>query len=455
MGSLFSSLTIAVGALQAEQGALNVTSNNVANVNTPGYARQRAVLDEGIPLSKAPLVFGSGVVFAQPQSVRDTILELRLHEETQQQGQFDTEVQQLQQAQAGFRGTGDVGAQLTNFFNSLTQLSANPSNLPLRQGVLTSAGNLASSFQTTARNLELQRSNIDQSVIQSVNQINTLTQQIAGQNQQIAALENVHQDAGVLISQRTESIRQLSQLIDVRVVTNESSISLTTANGAALVASGQSFALSTRVDPTGVQHVYSQGSDITGKLSGGSLNGLITVRDRSIPGLLNHLDTLAAGLSTTLNGIHHNGFDLNGAAGGNLFTPPPAGVTGTAASISVAITDPSLIAASSDGSPGSNGNVAALYDVRGQAVASGQNPFDYYASLVFNVGNGLATAQTEAQASGQILQQLTDQRNSISGVSLDEEGANLLRYQNAYQAAAKVITAINDLTQTAVNLGTY
>src|SRR5258706_3239899 len=323
MGSLSSSLTIAVGALQAEQGALNVTSNNVANVNTPGYARQRAVLDEGIPLSKAPLVFGSGVVFAQPQSVRDTILELRLHEETQQQGQFDAEVQQLQQAQAGFRGTGDVGAQLTNFFNSLNQPSANPSNLPLRQGVLTAAGDLASSDQTTARNLELQRSNIDQSVIQSVNQINTLTQQIARQNQQIAALENVHQDAGGLISQRTESIRQLSQLIDVRVVTNESSISLTTANGAALVASGQSFALSTRVDPTGVQHVYSQGSDITGKLSGGSLNGLITVRDRSIPGLLNHLDTLAAGISTTLNCIHHNGFDLNGPAAGRRFIAPP------------------------------------------------------------------------------------------------------------------------------------
>src|SRR5713226_9382577 len=110
MGSLYSSLSIVVGALLAEQGALNVTSNNVANINTPGYARQRAIFEEGIPLSQPPLVFGSGVVFEQPQSVRDNILELRLHEETQQQGQFDAEVQQLQQAQTSFTGTNDIGS---------------------------------------------------------------------------------------------------------------------------------------------------------------------------------------------------------------------------------------------------------------------------------------------------------------------------------------------------------
>ncbi len=453
MGSLYSSLSIAVGALLAEQGALNVTSNNVSNINTPGYARQRAILEEGIPLLQQPLVFGSGVVFEQPQSVRDNILELRLHEETQQQGQFEAEVQQLQQAQTSFTGTNDIGSQLTNFFNSLNNLSADPSNLALRQGVLTAAGNLASAFRTTARSLQLQRSNIDQSVVQSVSEINTLTQQVATLNQQIAALENVHQDAGVLINQRTQRIRELSQLVDVRVVTNESSISLTTANGTALVASGQSFDLAARLDPSGVQHIFSQGSDITSKLTSGSLHGLLTVRDQAIPGLLNQLDTLAAGVSSTLNGIHRNGFDLNGAAGGDLFTPPPASITGAAGAITVAITDPALLAASSDGSPGSNGNLTALYNARGQAVASGQNPFDYYASLVFNVGNEVATATAEAQASSEILQQLSDQRNSISAVSLDEEAANLIRYQNAYQAAARVITTISDLTLTAVNLG--
>jgi len=452
MGSLFGTLSVAVGALAAEQGALQVTTNNTANVNTPGYARQRAVLEEGAPVLYPALVLGSGVVFAQPQSVRDNILELRLHEETQQQGQFDAEVQQLQQAQTGFTGSNDVGSQLSNFFNSLNGLATDPSNLSLRQGVLTSAGNLATSFRTTANNLQLQRTNIDLSVTQSVDQINTLTQKIAGLNQQVAVIEGVHEDASVLVNQRTQSIRDLSQLIDVRVVQNETSISLTTANGTALVASGQSFALTTHLDPSGTQHIFSQGADITGRLTAGSLNGLITARDQSIPGLLNQLDTLAAGLSTTLNGIHQAGFDLNGNPGGNLFTPPPAGTTGAAASIQVAFSDPRLLAASSDGSTGSNGNLVALYNVRSQAVASGQNPFDYYASLVFTVGNGVATAQSEADASAATEPPLTDQRNSISGVSLDEEASNLIRYQSAYQAAAKVITTISDLTQTVIDI---
>ena len=452
MGSLFGSLSIAVGALAAEQGALQITANNTANINTPGYARQRAVFEEGAPVLYPALVLGSGVVFAQPQSVRDNILELRLHEETQQQSQFDAEVQQLQQAQTSFTGTNDVGSQLTNFFNSLNGLASNPSNLSLRQGVLTSAGNLASSFRTTAGNLQLQRSSIDLNVVQSVNQINTLTDKIAGLNRQIAAIEGVHEDASVLVNQRTQSIRDLSQFVDVRVVQNETSISLTTANGTALVASGESFALNTHLDPSGTQHIFSQGNDITNTLTSGSLNGLITVRDKSIPDLLNQLDTLAAGLSTTLNGIHHAGFDLNGAAGGDLFTPPPVGITGAASAIKVAFTDPALLAASSDGSTGSNGNVVALYNLRGQPVASGQNPFDYYASLVFNVGNGVATAQAEADASTATVRQLSDQRNSISGVSLDEEASNLIRYQNAYQAAAKIITTISDLTQTVINI---
>ena len=158
----------------------------ISIINTPGYARQRATLVEGSPILQQPLVFGSGVVFAQPQSVRDNILELRLHEETQQQGQFEAEVQQLQQAQSSFQGTNDLGSRLTNFFNSLNNLASNPSNLALRQGVLTAAGNLAFSFRGASRNPQLQRSTIDQSVTRSVSQINALTQQVAAYNQKLS-----------------------------------------------------------------------------------------------------------------------------------------------------------------------------------------------------------------------------------------------------------------------------
>jgi flagellar hook-associated protein 1 FlgK len=123
--------------------------------------------------------------------------------------------------------------------------------------------------------------------------------------------------------------------------------------------------------------------------------------------------------------------------------------------MSVQITDAAQIAASSDGSPGSNGNVAQLLAVHDQGVAGGKKPLDYYANLVFGIGSDVANGTAEQDATGLVLGQLQDQRGSVSGVSLDEEAANLLQYQRAYEAAAKVVTTINDMLQTAVNLGRY
>jgi flagellar hook-associated protein 1 FlgK len=180
----------------------------------------------------------------------------------------------------------------------------------------------------------------------------------------------------------------------------------------------------------------------------------LQARDQEIAGIKSQLDTLAAGLATAVNGVQANGFDLNGVKGTNLFNPPPAGGTGAAASLSVAITDPALIAASSDGSAGSNGNAQALYALGGQGIIAGQSPADYYSSVVFNVGNDASNAAAEQSASASVLQQLNDQRSSVSGVSLDEEAANLVRYQNAYAASAQVVTTINDMLYTTINMST-
>jgi flagellar hook-associated protein 1 FlgK len=456
MSSLFGTLSIAVSGLLAEQGALNVTSNNVANANTPGYSRQRPVLVEGDPVQVGPLLFGSGVVLNSVQSVRDPILELRLNEETQQHSQLDTMVSAMQQIEVMFSGSAaDIGSQITNFFSSLQQLSTNPADMSARQGMLTAAGNLATAFRSTVNNLESQRSNLDLSVGQVVDQINLLSGQIATLNQQISGIENLHQDAGTFVDQRTQLIRQLSELVDVSVVKSDNTLTITTSSGDALVAGNRSFALTTQTDFSGVQHVFSQGADITAKLAGGSLAGVLQVRDQTIPALRSDLDTLAAGLATAINTAHHQGTDLSGTAGGDLFSPPPAGGVDAAANFSVLITDPSKIAASSDGSMGSNGNLTRLLAVQKQVVAGGQPPTDFYAGIVFRVGSDVANASAERDAADLILRQLGDQRSAISGVSMDEEAANLIRYERAYQAAARVITAVNDVTDTAIQLGRY
>jgi flagellar hook-associated protein 1 FlgK len=456
MSSLNANLASALTGLVADQGAIAATTNNVANANTPGYSRQQPDLVTGDPAVIGPLTFGTGVILQKVQSIRDPILESQIQQQTQSQGQYSALTPALQQAQVNFTaGSGDIGTAITSFFSSVNQLSTNPSDLSLRQAVLTAAGNLASSFNGAADNLSQQQASLDLNVVQQVGQINQLTQQIAQLNGQISKLENVGESAGTFVDQRTTAINQLSAIVDVSVIpTDGNTLTLTTASGYPLVSGRQSFQLQTQPNLSGLHEVYSGTTDITAQISSGELGGTIAARDQQIPAIQSQLDTLAAGIANSVNTVQQAGFDLNGVAGTNLFNPPPASGLNAAASLSVAITDPALIAASSDGSPGSNGNAEALYALSNQAIVGGQSPSNYYSTVVFNVGNAAADASAEQTASGLVLQQLNDQRASVSGVSLNEEAANLVQYQDAYSASAQVITAINSMMQTTINMKT-
>ena len=454
MSGLYGSLSVALSALLAEQGAMEAAANNVANVNTPGFSRQRPVIVPGEPVVVGSLSFGTGVYLQRMQSLRDPILELRLHEETQQQGYTNALVSGMNQVEVMFNSTGaDLGSAITHFFASLNQLSTDPASTPMRQSVLTAAGNLAAAFQNSAKNLSTLKSNIDLDVQQTVDQVNVLTSQIAKLNSQIAALENVHEDASAFIDQQTQLIRNLSGLIDISVVQTEQGLSLTTSSGTALVTSDRSFQLQSQLGSDGAHHVLAQGADITTAISAGKLGGLIAVRDQKIPELNSSLDQLAAGLSSALNTAHRSGFDLNGDVGGDLFVPPPASGAGAASNIAVAVINSDLLAASSDRSTGSNGNVIQMAAVHDMKVVSGETPIDFFSHLTFRVGADIANGKSELEASGVVLRQLEDQRAAISGVSLDEEAANLVLYQRAYQAAARVISTVNEMLETVINLG--
>jgi flagellar hook-associated protein 1 FlgK len=454
MAGLNGSLSIALSALSVSQEALAAASNNVANANTPGYSREVADLAAGVPVSNGSFTYGTGVVLQKIESIRDSILEIQLNGQTQQQSQLDTSLTQLQQLQTQFgSSTTGIGADISNFFNSLQQLAPDPTNLPLRQSVLAAANALATDFNKAANGLQTQRSNLDLNVEQSVGQINSLTAQIASVDQQISALQNANQDASTLVDTQTRLIRQLSGLIGVSVIPTDQGISIATSNGTTLVSGSQSFALSTQLGTGGVQHVFAGANDITSSVTGGSLAGFLQIRDQEIPGLSSSLDQLASGLANSLNTANQAGFDLNGNAGGNLFVPPPASGVGAAATFAVNITDPALLAASSDGTPGSNGNLAVLSAVANQGVVNGATPIGFYSNLVFQIGSTTANTSADDSASSLILQQLQDQRGSVSGVSLDEEAANIIKYQTAYQAAARVVSTVNSLLSDAVNLG--
>lgn len=453
--SLSSSMLIAVQSMLTEQGAMNVVSNNIANVNTPGYTREVANLVETPPATYAGLQFGTGVMLESVQSVRDSVLQLRLNQETQNQGKFNTLSTGLNQIQTLFNEPAGSGLQglISQFFNSFQQLSADPTNSGLRQAVISSAQSLAAGFKQTATALITQQQDADQAVVQTTQQINQLTAQIAQLNGQIAATSGGGQNANTFVDQRTQLINRLSQLVDVQSISADNgSLTLTTTGGAALVVGNQSFNLQTQVDPsTSFHDVYSQGTNITSSIQSGNLAADIQLRDQEIPSILNNLDTLANGLATSVNTQNAAGFDLSGNPGGNIFVPP-TGVAGSALNLSVAITDPNAIAASSDGTPGDNGNATALANLQNQNIISGQTPINFYSGTVFQVGSDAANAASQLSGEQLLVQQLQDQVNSVSAVSLDQEGANLVLYQNAFNASARVATIVASLFQTAINM---
>jgi flagellar hook-associated protein 1 FlgK len=437
MGTLSSGLNIAVQAMLADQAALDTTSNNIANANTPGYSRQTVSFVETPPVEYGGQLFGTGVEIGQITSQRNSVLQIRLDQETQQQSKFDSYLGSMQQVQTLFNETSGTGLEssISAFFNSLQQLSTDPSNTNDRQAVLTSAQNMAQNFNGISANLTSLQQNLDSSVTQSVNQVNSLTSQIAQLNGEISAAETTQQNPGSLVDQRDQLVNQLSGLMDVsEVEAGNGNLTVTSASGAALVVGNNSFQLSTQADPsTGFQHIYAEGrTDITSSIDGGALGGDLQARDSAIPSILSSLDSLASNLENSFNSVNHAGTDLNGNPGGNFFVPPPAGGTGAAATMSVAISDPAGIAASLDGSAGDNANLNAMLALQNQAIVNGQTPMNAYSSLVFQVGNDVASAQSEQQGAQATVQQLQNQIGSISGVSINEESANLVQYQQAY-----------------------
>jgi flagellar hook-associated protein 1 len=452
MGGLNTTLLIGMQALEANQGELTATANNIANANTPGYTDEVAHLSENAETSSG---VGGGVTLEGLQSVRDELLNLQIQQQTSLQSSANAESSNLQQVQTYFTTNGnDIASQLTAFSSSLAQLSASPTSSAAQQGVLSSGQDLANAFNTTANGLTSAQSSADGQVTQTVTQINTLAQQIAQFNSQLSQTTAAGEDGGTVEDQRDELVQQLSALTGISVSQSSDGETITTGNGSPLVMGGQSFSLQTAAGSDGFQQgLDSNGNNITSSIQGGTLGGAIQTRDQLIPGYLTQLNTLASQFATSFNAAQAQGFDSNGNAGGSIFTVP-ADPAGAAAGIAVSVTDPSLIAVSSDGSAGSNGNVANLSAALTNTLPSGKTPAGAYASLVFQVGNDASNASTQSTAVGQNLLQLTNLQNSASGVDIDTETSNLIRFQTAYEAGARIVSTIQQLNTVTLDMGT-
>jgi flagellar hook-associated protein 1 len=455
MASITSILSSATQSLLADSGALQVTNNNIANANTPGYSRQIPVFEEAAPTSDGNFSIGNGVVLQGYQSVRDELVSNQIQQETQSQSSANAQLSTLQQIQPTFTtSTQDIGTEITALFTNLSSLSTNPTSSADRQGVLAAGNNLAAAFNSASDVLTTQQTALNSPVAQDVSQINQLTQQIAALNPQIAEMAATGQNGGSLQDQQGQLVLKLSTLTNVSITQTPQGETLTTGNGTPLVVGSQSYALQTATGSDGMQHVLDQnGADLTPAISGGDLGGMIQMRDKTIPGLLNQLDTLANQFGTAFNAAQAKGFDQNGVVGGNFFTLP-ATVAGSAGAISMAITNPTKIAASSDGTAGSNGNLGNFSAIQTTALPAGNTPGEAYAGLVYQVGSLTSNANAESTATAASLLQLNDQLSSVSGVSIDQEATNLITFQTAYQAAARVISTMQAMFSVTMTMGT-
>lgn len=467
MSSLLGALSISLSALAADQAEVDVTSNNLANANTTGYARRRVILQEQPALASGILGdIGGGVAATSVESVRDPLLDSRVQQETQQQSASQEIVNAMQPVQTLFTtGNGGVSDAMTAFFSGLQSLSTSPTDSTLRATVLTDANNLASAFQNTASQLTSTQQNLDLGVTQTVGQVNQLTTQLAQVNAQLTTAQASGLSGNDLEDQQQNLMSQLSGLIGFSVTQSSEGLTLTTANGSPLVVGGESFALSTAVNSsTGFQDVLSaQGQDITSQISAGQLGGMIQARDGNIASILSSLNTLASSFGAAINKVNMAGYDANGKPGQAMFSVTAG--SGAAESMSVALTDPSQIAASSSptasgvaGSSsstasGDNSNLLAMINVGEQPLVNSETSTQFLSGMVFQVGNDVSQAQSETDAGSLMLQQLQDEQGSVEGVSTDEEASNLITYQRAYQAAAQVVSVVDELTLASINLG--
>jgi flagellar hook-associated protein 1 FlgK len=464
MSSLFASLDLAKLSLQAQQLGLEITQKNISNVNTTGYSRQRLNLTPADPAGTDPALTLTGVSAASLESFRNRFMDHRLTQEMQSKGFYEFVSTALRQVEAIVNENGGLGLEnaLSEFFNSFSQLANAPEDVTLREEVLAQGVELGREFRRLYDQIQSVQTYQDYFVSDTVQEINSITATFADLNGRIVEAEALSSpELFELKDQRQLLLERVSELMDVAYFETETgAISLVTKQGAILVLEDQNRSLEAVRSTTGnLLEVHLDGADITSTIQGGKLGGVLQVRDVTIAGYLSALDDMAAALIERVNEQHALGVDLNGAAGGDFFVPfvpsAPGSTVGAARSVALAVTDAMAIAAAgAGGGPGNNANTRLIADIANETLLSGGTATlnQAYTALIFNVGNDMRGSEEALDAQSALLVQLQNQRDSFSGVNLDEEAVNLIRYQKAYQASARVITLLDGLTEEVVNL---
>jgi len=449
MSSLFSSLTAASRALDAQRFGLDVTGQNIANVNTPGYARR--VIDMAAVPPESNQTAGRGVDVVGVRAARDLLIERRLQQELPAERREAALADVLSIVEVSLGKPGEsVDAAMNRFFDAFSNLSQSPSSSVARQEVLLQGESVAAAFRDMAERLAVSQRDTDSQVAAAAQDITGLAGQIAKINETIA--RTGESAGGILHLQDEQSVlvRTLSEIIDIDVLQRaDGGVDITIGNGRALVIGENDYPVQSSI-VSGVSHIFSAGVDITSEISAGKLGGLLYARDVLLPGYVASLDTLANEFVVQVNTLHAAGVGADGGTGRNFFTfapaiTPPAGAAGAIGVDPAVAAAPDFVAAAGPGAPvGDNATARALAALRTARVVGGTATLgESWGQLVYRAGRDTQAAKSEQQSREEIVNQVDALRDQVSGISLDEEAMHLLKYQKAYEANARFFRAID------------
>ncbi len=480
MPSLISSLYVQAGAINAFEQAIAVSSANVSNASTPGYASQTQTL-VAMPEDISQGATG-GVKAGAVVSSRDQYAEQAVRNQQTALGGATQSVNSLTSLQSLFdvTGTSGISTALSSLYQSFSAWGQTPSDGTAQQAVLTAAGNLATAFQQTASGLTSAATTADQQLQRTVDQVNTLV----GQLQQLntLAMGGTGNDSG-LDANMNATLENLSQYIPISATEQpDGTYTVLLGGQTPLLIGSQQFPLSFDLyQPDGAtyqnapplaQIKAADGSDITGDITGGQLGALLNFRDTVLPTYMGDgnqagtLNTMAQQLADTVNGILTSGNISDASADGStpavpgvpLFTYDATNATNVAASLSVSSTiTPSQLAAIDPGPPEvSNGIPLALTQLENPQSSADQFDGESYTAafgdMATQTGNLVNQATEEQQVAQSALTQAQNLRQQQSGVNLDQQAATLVEYQRAYEASAEMLTVLNQLMQDTINI---
>lgn len=463
MRSEFGGLSIALRALLAQQQALETTGHNIANANTEGYSRQvvRLRASSAITLPGVEGQLGTGVEVAAVERLRSAFFDNQIRTQSQGLGLYQMTEEFLRQIELVFgepSASGISGA-LGRFFNAWREVSSQPEAISARRALIARAQDLATLLNTAARNLTALQRDADQRVQLRVDDVNDLAEQIAVLNDRIARVQAVGDRPNDLRDERDRLLTRLSEIVDVTTSEDSQGRVTVTIGGRNLVQGIDVFRLATTANASGFRDVVWYADNAAATISGGQLYGLRLARDTHLATQLTNLNSLASTLVTQVNTAHAAGFGLpsaafpTGSTGDDFFDS--AGTTASTIAVSSTIvSDPNRIAAASAASrPGDGSNALAIANIQTSRVLSSntQTIEEFFTGMMTRLGADTQQATLARETQEALVEHMRQQQAARAGVNLDEEAARLIQYQRAYQGAARVMTAIDELIDLVVN----